>query len=381
VEASNGAASEMKQKPSKAMRNQVKALISGQEWQCAVFELLGGRLDDCPENRVIGRDVALSILGLTIDQAVDKWLSRFSAKLNDLKDAPSRTMDGSKRILTDSRNQHAETITDPFSGETWGKNRHSALIFMEYANYINREEGTDVYETKAQMEANNSALRRLIKQMRKDKTFADESILDGVEEELLRDSGVLPKEEQQAKDELNLAKARAVKDGLREAGMSDAPRSGFCKRTGCPNRKVERLLVRGFCPDCRGLQVKQRVAKGDAPADAAVPGFADATAGDAKTSIRVSANRKNVHPNVLKPTTEERRERVLAARREYPSASIREIASLTDVPRATVSDILNNKKAKTKPANTPEVEQFLKERSNRQILNKNLYLVKKNTED
>ena len=363
MRASNGSASEVKQKPSKAMRNQVKALISGQEWPCAVFELLGGRLDDCPENRVIGRDAALSILGLTINQAVDKWLTRFSAKLNDLNDAPSRAMGRGKRILTDSRNQYAEASTDPFSGETWGKDRHSALIFMEYANHIRREEGTDVYETKAQIEANNSALCRIIKQMRKDKTFADESILDEVEEELLREGGVLTKEEQQAKDECNLAKARAVKDRLRESGMSDAPRSGFCKRTGCPNRKVERLLVRGFCRDCRGLEVKQRIATGDGRADAAVSGSADATAKQTKTSIRVSAHLKNAHPDVLKPTTEERRERVLAARRKNPSASIREIARLTDVPRATVNDILKNKIAKTKPVNTHEVEQFLKERS------------------
>jgi hypothetical protein len=364
VRASNESASEVKQKPSKAMKNQVKALISGQEWSCAVFELLGGRLDDCPaEGSVIGRDAALSMLGLTIDQAVDKWLTQFSAKLKDLSDAPSRAIGRDKRILTDSRNQYAETSSDPFSGETWGKDRHSALIFMEYAPHIRREEGTDVYETEAQMEANNSAMCRIIKQMRKDKTFADESILDGVEEELLRNSGVLPKEEQQAKDELNLAKARAVKDELHESGMSDAPRSGFCKRTGCPNRKVERLLVRGFCPDCRGLRVKQRVDKGDGHADAAVSGFADARVGDAKTSIRVSANRKNVHPKVLKPTTEERREKVLAAKKANPSASVREIERLTNVPRATVSDILNSKIAKTKPVNTPEVEQFLKERA------------------
>jgi hypothetical protein len=242
---------------------------------------------------------------------------------------------------------------------------------MEYENHIWREEGIDIYETKAQMKADNPTLLRLIKQMREDKIFADESILDEVEEELLRDSGVLPKEEQQAKDEWNLAKARAVKDELREAGMSDAPRSGFCKRTGCPNRKVERLLVRGFCPDCRGLEVKQRIPTGDRRADAAVSGSADATAKQTKTSIRVSANPKNAHPDVLKPTTEERRERVFAARRENPSASIREIASLTDVPRATVNDILKSKIAKTKPVNTPEVEQFLKERSTRQSLNKN----------
>jgi hypothetical protein len=362
VKASKGSATEVKQKPSKAMRNQVKALISGQEWPCVVFELLGGKLDDCPENHVIDRKVALSILGLTIDQAVDKWLKEFSAKLNDLNDAPSRTMDRGKRILTDSLNQYAETSTDPFSGKTWGKDRHSALIFMEYANHIRREEGIDVYETKARMEANNSSLRRIIKRLRKDQPVADESILDEIEKELLRDSGVLPKEEQQAKDECNLAKARAVKNELRGAGMSDAPRSGFCKRPGCPNRKVERLLVRGFCPDCRGLKVKQRVDTEDGCADAAESGFADATARDAKTSIRVSANQKNLHPNVLKPTTEERREKVLAAKSKNPSASVREIARLTNVPRATVNDILSHKIAKTKPVNTPEIEQFLKKR-------------------
>jgi hypothetical protein len=355
MRASNGTASEGKQMPSKAMRNQVKALISGQEWPVALFELLGGRLDDCPESRVIGRNEALSILGLTIDQAVEKWLTRFLAAVKEWGDnAKTRSVPGRNPMPLASRSQYVETSTDPFIGKTWGKNRYSALIFMEYANHIRREEGIDVYETKAQMEANHSAIRRIIKQMRIDKTFADESILDEVEEELLRDSGVLTKEEQQAKDESNLAKARVVRDELREAGMSDAPRSGFCKRTGCPNRKVERLLVRGFCPDCRGLQVKQRVDKGD--------GRADATAKDSKTSIRVFANRKNVHPNVLKPTTEERRERVLAAKRTNPSASVREIARLTNVPRATVSDILNKKIAKTKPVNTPEVEQFLQER-------------------
>jgi transposase-like protein len=368
---SNESSSEVKQKISKTMRNQVKALIAGQDWPVAVFEQLGGRLDECPGGSVIDRDTALSILGLTIDQAVDKWLIQFSARVRELNDASARAVASEKKERPDSRNQYVETSTDPFSGKTWGKDRHSALIFMEYADRIRREEGTDVYETKAQLEANDSLLRRLIEQYRKDKTFADASILDGVEQELLRDSGVLSKEEQQAKDECNLAKARAVKDDLRESGMSDAPRSGFCKRAGCPNRKVERLLVRGFCPDCRGLNVKQRIPKGNGRVDATVLGLADATATETRTSIRVSANRKNVHPDVLKPTMEERREKVLAAREDNPSASVREIARLTNVPRATVNDILNSKIAKTKPVNTPEVEQFLQERSNRRSVKKN----------
>jgi hypothetical protein len=90
-----------------------------------------------------------------------------------------------------------------------------------------------------------------------------------------------------------------------------------------------------------------------------------------RTSIRVSANRKNIHPDVLKPTTEERREKVLAAGEDHPSASVREIARLTNVPRTTVDDILNSIIAKTKRVNSPEVEQFLKERSNRQSVKKN----------
>jgi hypothetical protein len=107
--------------------------------------------------------------------------------------------------------------TDPFIGKTWGSSRHSALIFMEYANHIRQEQGIDVYAMKGQTAANNSAIRRIIKQMRKDKTFADESILDDVEKELSRDEGTLSKEEQQAKDECNLAKARGIKQGSRAA--------------------------------------------------------------------------------------------------------------------------------------------------------------------
>src|ERR1035438_2189387 len=173
---SNESSSEVKQKISKTMRNQVKALIAGQDWPVAVFEQLGGRLDECPGGSVIDRDTALSILGLTIDQAVDKWLIQFSARVRELNDASARAVASEKKERPDSRNQYVETSTDPFSGKTWGKDRHSALIFMEYADRIRREEGTDVYETKAQLEANDSLLRRLIEQYRKDKTFADASI-------------------------------------------------------------------------------------------------------------------------------------------------------------------------------------------------------------
>lgn len=225
-----------------------------------------------------------------------------------------------------------------------GPNRHSTLIFMEYEDRIRREVGIDVFERQAQMEADHAAIRRLLQKYREDGTYADESLLDQVEQDLLRAEGVLTEEEQQTKNEFNLAKARNAKDELRESGMSDASRFGFCKRSGCANRKVERLLVRGFCPDCRGLKIQQTIA-GGGRFDVTTPLFVDATAKEMKTSIKVFANRKKAHPDVWKPTTQERREKVLAAKENNPAASIRDIAALTGIARTTVHDILKSASA------------------------------------
>ena len=133
--------------------------------------------------------------------------------------------------------------------------------------------------------------------------------------------------------------ARAIKNELRESGMADAPRFGFCKRTGCANRKVERLLLRGFCPLCRGIVVAQTA-----------------------HGITVAVDTK-IDPAVLELTTEERRAKVQTAKQRNPSATVSELARLANLPRKTVHDILKNPIVKTTTKNTDEVAQFLKERA------------------
>ena len=248
----------------------------------------------------------------------------------------------------------------------FGPTRHSAFIFEEFADHIQRETGIDVFQMKERWKADRPMLVRLLNKFRKDRTFADESILDELWQEYLRLDGILTDDEQQVKDECSLAKARTAKKVLRESGLSDAARFGYCKRKSCGNSKLERLLLRGFCPDCRGLEVKQTIASGGL-FDAAKPFCLDATKKEAKTSIRVLKNRKNVHPDVSELTTEERRAKVLAAKRENPKATVREIADQTDIPRATVSDILTNPIVKTKPVNSREVRQILRERAEGQV--------------
>ena len=204
----------------------------------------------------------------------------------------------------------------------FGPDRDSAIIFCEYADEIRREIGIDVYERKAALQADLPVIQRLIRKFRKDRTFADDSILDEVWQEYLQAQNILTKEEQLEKDDYSLAKARSAKKELQQAGLSDAARFGYCSKIrSCKNRKELRLLVRGFCPDCRGVVVKQ-----------------DLT--DSGNSISVTANPMSINPKVQEPTTDERRLIVLEARSRNPTASERHIAKLTNVPRSTVQDIL-----------------------------------------
>ena len=204
----------------------------------------------------------------------------------------------------------------------FGPDRDSAIIFCEYADEINREVGIDVYERKAALQANISVIQRLLRKFRRDKTFSDDSILDDVWQEYLQAQNILIKEEQFKKDEYLLAKARAAKHELRRAGLSDAARFGYCSKIrGCPNSKEVRLLVRGFCPDCRGVTVQQN-------------------ATDDGSSISVTVDPTRINHKVLGLTTEERRTKVQAAKRSNPTASDRQIAKITNVPRSTVQDIL-----------------------------------------
>jgi len=245
-----------------------------------------------------------------------------------------------------------------------GPNRHSSLIFWEYADQIRHEEGIDVYELKAAMDADWPIVQRLLQKFRREQTFADESVLDEVWQEWLRAGGILTKEEQREKDTYNLTKARTAKDDLR--GMSDAARFGTCKRAGCSNRKAECLLIRGFCPDCRGVTVKQTFAPGGC-FNAAAPHLLDATNSELKTSVIVSKNRKKIHPDVLRLTSEERRARVTAARNGHPEASQQTIAALTGISQQQVSYILKNQSVKSN-SEKDELKQFLRERAERQSI-------------
>lgn len=220
------------------------------------------------------------------------------------------------------------------------------------------------------MKFDRPVIEQLFNKWRKDRTFADESILDAAWREQLQMWGILTEEEQQTKDEHTLAKARAAKDELRESGLSDAPRFGTCKRKGCQNRKVESLLLRGFCPSCRGVTVKQTIASGGR-FDAAKPHLLDATTSELVTSLIVFTNKKKSHPDVLKLTTEERRRLVLEAKKNNPSATEREIAKETKLPRSMVNHILKNSLVNfkpEKPENSEDVKQFLRERAERQPL-------------
>jgi len=240
-----------------------------------------------------------------------------------------------------------------------GPGRDAALVFAEYADHIRREEGIDVYERKAWLQSDTQAIKRLLDKFRRDKTFADESLLDEVWQECLRDLNILTREEQQAKDEFSLQKARSAKDDLRLAGLSDAPRFGYCSKvSGCQNSKVMRLLVRGFCPDCRGIAVQQTIAAGGR--------FDAATDEESSTAIAATVSQEKMHPNVLKLTREERQAKVLAARNNHAAATEREIARLTDLPRSTVKDILRNPIVKGKAVISAEVQHFLIERAEQQ---------------
>src|ERR1700724_397217 len=88
---------------------------------------------------------------------------------------------------------YAEDTADPtkVSESLYGPTRHSALIFWEYADHIKHEVGIDVFKRKAQMEADRPIILQLLNKFRRDRTFADESILDEVWQEFLRETGVL----------------------------------------------------------------------------------------------------------------------------------------------------------------------------------------------
>lgn len=218
----------------------------------------------------------------------------------------------------------------------------SDLIFRHYAGQIKEEHGIDVFRVKEAMEADEWTLRRLLDKFRNDKTFVDESILDEVWQEFLRAKGILSNEGQQAKDEYSLAKARTTKSDLQKGGLADAARFGFCKRTGCTSRKVKRLLVRGFCPVCRGVAVISATAE------------------------KLDVTHVKPHRETKRETAEERAKKVLAAKEQHPDATVREIAERTKIPRSTVSDVLKNYSVKPKLENTDAIKQFLQERSEQQ---------------
>jgi len=208
---------------------------------------------------------------------------------------------------------------------------HCDLIFSTFADWIMREQGIDVYETKAQLKADNDAFLAAFNQYRH--TFTDE-LQQQVWQEYQRSIGILPPDEQQAKDEFNLQKARTAKAALRAAGTSDAARLGYCKRRGCTHAKTERLLVRGFCPDCRGVVVAQTIPGGGS----IVTGTFDATRSQMLTTLTVTY--KKPHDDTQQKTTEERTALVLAAKKQHPDASQRDLADLTGVSQKTVSRIL-----------------------------------------
>ena len=147
------------------------------------------------------------------------------------------------------------------------------------------------------MEAEQPTIERLLKQFRKDKAFTDE-FLDEVWQENLRAMGILTADEQRQKDQFALAKARTAKDELRTSGLSDAARFGYCKRRGCQNGKTQRLLLRGFCPNCRGVVVKQAVAAGGV-FDATAPSSIRADSDEMKTSLKVIINKKRIRPEIF----------------------------------------------------------------------------------
>lgn len=223
-----------------------------------------------------------------------------------------------------------------------GAERHSALIFAEYSERIRQETGIDVYERKATLLAEMPIIRRLLDKFRKDKTFIDDGILDEIWRDCLREMNILPKEEQQAKDAFSLQKARTAKDDLRLAGLSDAARFGYCsKNRDCESKKEVRLLVRGFCPDCRGLKLQT----------------------NSEGKVSSTFNKDKVHPKTLQLTSEERQALVLNAKHNHPTASVRELARLTTMPSSTVSDILRNPILKNKLENSDEVQEFLRKRA------------------
>jgi hypothetical protein len=234
----------------------------------------------------------------------------------------------------------------------------AALIFHHYAEQIKHEEGIDVYECKEDL----PAIEALLKKLRKEGSIADQSALDEAWTEHLRNKGILPKAEQQAKDEFTLQSARDTKESLRVSGMADAARFGYCKRQGCEGRKQPCLLFRGFCPSCHGKSVKQAIATGGLDV-LLFRKLADATSQEMQTSLVVSTNRRKVHPATKKPTTEERRAIVHRASKQYAELSVSELAKLLKLPRQTVSDILKTATVKTTPENTEEVEQFLRNRN------------------
>jgi hypothetical protein len=215
-----------------------------------------------------------------------------------------------------------------------GPTRLASIIFGQYANEIKQETGIDVYERKVVSEIDERLIGDLIKKWRRDKTFSDED-LDEAWQDHLRNTGVLSDEEQQKKDEFTLARARATKDSLR--GVSDAARFGYCKRKGCPYRKEQRLVIRGFCSDCRGVTVTQTIAEGGS-FDATKPFSLNSTDDQAKTALTVT--RKKPHKDTRHSSVEEKRDLVLTTKRRFPEATQRELATMTKVPRTTVRDIL-----------------------------------------
>lgn len=241
----------------------------------------------------------------------------------------------------------------------------AALVFGHYAETIKNAEGIDPFEEEEVSRDDDAAVQRMLKKFRKARTFTDD-FLNEVWSDYLSSRGVLSKEEQHTKDGFGLQIARDTKAALSAHGLSDAARFGFCKRPRCTSGKIGRLLLRGFCPDCRGVSVKQTIAEGGS-FNALVSGRADATVqGLQTTSLAVSVNRRKIHPATKELTTEERRTIVRNAREQHPGLSISGLAKKVNIPRKTVSDILKSQPIKTTIENTDEVQQFLIDRAERQ---------------
>jgi hypothetical protein len=190
-------------------------------------------------------------------------------------------------------------------------------IFAAYGEWYRINVGVDPYAADAKQRANLESTLYAIQYIRDRRLVNDETLERLWDEYYRRERGELPDDEQRAKNTANLAKARAVRHG-------DEARFGFCKRRGCACRKERRLLVRGFCPTCRGIvAIKQTVAE---------------------TGSRITVERDEARPETNKPTRAEKQRWVLGWKAKYPSMSTREIGYILGIEQSTVARILQRRR-------------------------------------